>query len=217
LIGRLTGKLIEVDGSVLLVDVSGVAYEVEVSSGVLDTLPRVGEELLLHTHFVVREDAQLLYGFAAKSERDLFRGYIKISGVGPKLGLSLISAIDPNSLVLAVRNNDVSMLTKVPGVGKKTADRLMVELKNRMDALTASGAVPLNVVSVSSTAMDDHTSIATQAQDALVALGYRTVDAGRAVAAAVQRKAEADPEQILSVQELVRLSLRSFARVTGNT
>ena len=113
MIGRLTGKLLELDGGSVLVDVAGVAYEVEVSAGVLQTLPRVGEEMRLHTHFVVREDAQLLYGFASKSERELFRAFIKISGVGPKLGLALISALDPQSLSAAVRNNDVSMLTKV--------------------------------------------------------------------------------------------------------
>ena len=217
MIGRLTGKLIEVDASVLLLDVAGVAYEVEVSSGVLQSLPRVGEQLLLHTHFVVREDAQLLYGFAAKSERDLFRGFIKISGVGPKLGLSLISAIDPHSLAIAVRDNNVSMLTKVPGVGKKTAERLMVELKNRMDALTASGAVPLNVVSVGGEATGTDQKVAGEAEDALIALGYRPLDAGRAVARALQRAADDNPEQTLSVEQLVRLALRSFATASTST
>ncbi len=203
MIGRLTGKLLELEGGSVLVDVAGIAYEVEVSAGVLQTLPRVGEEMRLHTHFVVREDAQLLYGFSSKSERELFRAFIKISGVGPKLGLSLISALDPQSLNAAVRNNDVSMLTKVPGVGKKTAERLMVELKNRMDSLTESGAVPINVVSVDGA----DAGIAVEAEDALIALGYRPAEANRAV-----NQALADTDGTPTAEALVRLALRSFAK-----
>ena len=203
MIGRLTGKLLELDGGSVLVDVAGVAYEVEVSAGVLQTLPRVGEEMRLHTHFVVREDAQLLYGFASKRERELFRAFIKISGVGPKLGLALISALDPQSLSAAVRNNDVSMLTKVPGVGKKTAERLMVELKNRMESLTESGAVPLNVVSVEGA----DAGVAVEAEDALIALGYRPAEANRAV-----NQALGDGGSAPTAEELVRRALRSFAK-----
>ncbi len=203
MIGRLTGKLLELEGGSVLVDVAGIAYEVEVSAGVLQTLPRVGEELRLHTHFVVREDAQLLYGFTSKSERELFRAFIKISGVGPKLGLALISALDPHALSAAVRNNDVSMLTKVPGVGKKTAERLMVELKNRIDSLSESGAVPLNVVSVDGA----DAGVAVEAEDALIALGYRAVEANRAVQQALAESGDAP-----SAEQLVRLALRSFAK-----
>ncbi len=214
MIGRLSGKLIELDASVLLVDVAGVAYEVEVSAGVLQTLPRMGDDILLHTHFVVREDAQLLYGFAAKSERDLFRAFIKINGVGPKLGLALISSLDPHSLGTAVRNNDVSLLTKVPGVGKKTAERLMVELKSRLDALTDSGAVPMHVVSVDGQAGGATVGVAAlaaEAEGALVALGYRPPEAARAVAAALQSMTTTSP----TAQELVRLALRGFAQSTS--
>jgi Holliday junction DNA helicase RuvA len=220
LIGRLTGRLIELDASVLLVDVAGVAYEVEVSAGVLQTLPEVGQDIILHTHFVVREDAQLLYGFAAKNERDLFRAFIKINGVGPKLGLSLISALDPHALSHAVRSNDVSMLTKVPGVGKKTAERLMVELKNRLETLEQSGAVPFNVVSVSEAATDSMSSIAkvaAEAEDALIALGYRPLDASRAVAQAVRGAATEESDSTPSVQTLVRRALRGFAKSSSST
>ena len=203
MIGRLTGKLLELEGGNVLVDVAGIAYEVEVSGGVLQTLPRIGEELRLHTHFVVREDAQLLYGFASKNERELFRAFIKISGVGPKLGLALISALDPQTLSAAVRNNDVSMLTKVPGVGKKTAERLMVELKNRIGSLNESGAVPLNVVSVDGA----DAGVAVEAEDALIALGYRAPEANRAVQQALSECGEAP-----SAERLVRLALRSFAK-----
>ena len=216
MIGRLTGKLIEFDASVLLVDVAGVAYEVEVSSGVLQTLPAVGEDIMLHTHFIVREDAQLLYGFVAKNERDLFRAFIKINGVGPKLGLSLISALDPHTLSVAVRGNDVSMLMKVPGVGKKTAERLMVELKNRLESLEQSGAVPFSVVSVGGGATVTTPTMAAEAEDALIALGYRPLDANRAVVLAVQSAAADDTGVALSAEELVRLALRSFAKTSSS-
>ncbi len=212
MIGRLTGKLVEFDSNVLLVDVAGVAYEVEVSATVLQTLPQSGDTITLHTHFVVREDAQLLYGFAAKSERDLFRAFIKISGVGPKLGLALISALDLQTLSHAVRNNDVSMLTRVPGVGKKTAERLMVELKNRLDTLTETGAVAISVVSVDGAPAAGSPGVVVEAEDALVALGYRPQEANRAVAQALQAGDDAP-----TAEQLVRLALKSFARTSSAT
>lgn len=207
MIGRLTGKLVEFDSNVLLVDVAGVAYEVEASATVLQALPQSGDTITLHTHFVVREDAQLLYGFAAKSERDLFRAFIKISGVGPKLGLALISALDLQTLSHAVRNNDVSMLTRVPGVGKKTAERLMVELKNRLDALTEAGGVAISVVSVDGAPAAGSPGVVVEAEDALVALGYRPQEASRAVAQALQTGDETP-----TAEQLVRLALKSFAK-----
>lgn len=208
MIGRLSGTLLELDAATLLVDVVGVAYEVEVSAAVLQGLPRIGEQIMLHTHFVVREDAQLLYGFVAKQERDLFRAFIKISGVGPKLALALISALDAQTLGAAVRNNDVSMLTRVPGVGKKTAERLMVELRARLDTLTESGAVPFSVVSVDGDSSGLAGGVATEAEDALIALGYRPAEASRAVAMVLQGASE----EVSTAEELVRLALRSFVK-----
>ena len=211
MIGRLSGRLLELDAATLLVDVAGVAYEVEVSAAVLQALPRVGEDILLHTHFVVREDAQLLYGFVTKQERDLFRAFIKINGVGPKLALALISALDAQTLSAAVRNNDVSMLTRVPGVGKKTAERLMVELRARLEALTESGAVPFAVVSVDGDSTGLPGGIAMEAEDALVALGYRPAEASKAVAMVLRDGAA----EISTAEQLVRLALRSFAKSTS--
>ncbi len=206
LIGRLTGKLLETQGTTVLIDVAGLGYDVEVSATVVDTLPRLGDELILHTHFVVREDAQLLYGFSSKEERTLFRSFIKISGVGPKLGLALISSLDPHALVTAVRSNNVSMLTKVPGVGKKTAERLMVELKNQIDVLSTAGAVPMNVVSASGTSQ----GVTSEAEDALLALGYRPQQASQAIDTVLQ----SFPADSLTAQELVRKALRTFAAVS---
>lgn len=211
MIGRLSGTLLELDAATLLVDVGGVAYEVEVSAAVLQALPRVGEDIMVHTHFVVREDAQLLYGFVARQERDLFRGFIKISGVGPKLALALISALDVQTLSTAVRNNDVSMLTRVPGVGKKTAERLMVELRARIETLTESGAVPFNVVSVDGERANVGGEVAMEAEHALVALGYRPAEAAKAIAMVLQRT----DDEISTAEQLVRLALRSFAKYTS--
>ena len=119
MIGRLSGNLILIEGNLLLLDVAGVGYEVEVSAGVLANSPQTGVQLTLFTHFVVREEAQLLFGFADQRERDLFRAYIRINGVGPKMALALISSISPAALASAVQANEVGVLTKVPGVGKK--------------------------------------------------------------------------------------------------
>ncbi len=205
MIGRLTGQLVAITDGFVLVDVGGVAYEVEVSSGVLQALPQLNETLVLHTHFVVREDAQLLYGFPSQTERDLFRAFIKLNGVGPKLGLALISALSPADLVTAVRNNDVSMLTRVPGVGKKTAERLLLELKSRVDSLTESGVVPVTVAEVEGVTVHRN-GVVEEAESALVALGYRLPEAQRAVGLACNGRDLAG----LTAEELVRLALRSF-------
>ena len=206
MISRLSGTLLELDpGSHnIVVDVAGVGYEVEVSANVLQRGAALQEPIALHTHLVVREDAQLLFGFASRGERDLFRAFIKISGVGPKLGLALISALDPQTLSAAVRSGDTSVLTRVPGVGKKTAERLMVELKNRLDDLTATFSITLGPVTPAPAAGDP----ATEAVDALVALGYRPVDAQTAVNNALSLLGEGER----GVQDIIRRALRGFAQ-----
>lgn len=202
MIGRLHGKLLEISGGELLIDVGGVGYEIEVATSVSELGPAAGEALTLFTHFVVREDAQLLFGFATRAERDLFRAFIKINGVGPKMGLALISSLDIVTLATAVRTEDVSMLTRVPGVGKKTAERLMVELKSRLQDLTSLVNVPLQVVEAASV-LEGPTR---EAEDALIALGYRPQEASRTIA-----RVMANSEGELGVEEIVRLALRSFA------
>ena len=117
MIARLSGKLIAFDASTLLVDIAGVAYEVDVSAAVLQNLPGLGGDVVLHTHFVVREDAQLLYGFANTTERKLFRLLIKVNGVGPKLALAVLSAMSADQFVSCVSHDDVSGIVKIPGVG----------------------------------------------------------------------------------------------------
>ena len=172
MIGRIKGQLVEVVENVILLDAGGVAYEVELTSTALARLPARDHELSLYTHFVVREDVQLLYGFATREERDLFRVLIRINGVGPKLAVKLISSIDLHDLAVSVANKDVAMLMRVPGVGRKTAERLLVELKDKLGDL-ASGEVA---------ALDrGDNRAALEAEGALISLGYKSSEAARVI------------------------------------
>lgn len=207
MIGRLTGTLIEIDTeqAFLLLDVGGVGYELEVSTNALAAAPAVGESMTLSTHFVVREDAQLLFGFCDSAERELFRTVVKINGVGPKLALAIISALDPATLSLAVENNEVGVLTGVSGVGKKTAERLIVELKSKLQNLLPTGSIGQH----SQSSRGIQQAVGQEAQDALVALGYKPLQAQQMVAQLQQ--SEGLPEQI-TTEQLVSMALRSAAR-----
>jgi Holliday junction DNA helicase RuvA len=209
-IAQLAGQLVNVEDTTLVLDVHGVGYELEVSGNVLLGLPQMGEALRLHTHLVVREDAQLLYGFASKQERELFRAFIRINGVGPKLALALISSLELSMLARIVASNDVSALTRVPGVGKKTAERLMIELKSRLKDLIDTSGAALKVVSVET----GQISMVAEAEDALIALGYRPPEATRAITAVLA--GVADAQGSTSAEELVRAALRTFAKSTNS-
>jgi Holliday junction DNA helicase RuvA len=199
MIGRIQGQLVEHTDTQILVDVGGLAYEVEITPGALQSFgTEAGTKVLLYTHFVVREDAQLLYGFISRLERDVFRDLIRISGVGPKLGQNLISAISLEQLAHCVQHNDVAMLTRVPGVGKKTAERLLVELKGRLANFVVAEAAPRPVSS----------SAVGEAEAALEALGYRPAEAQRAIA---QARAAADHSDVGS-EALIRLALKQITR-----
>ncbi len=200
MIGRLRGTLAEKQPPHLILDVNGVGYEVEVPMTTLYRLPSVGEPVTLHTHLVVREDAHLLYGFAEKRERELFRELIRLNGVGPKLALALMSGLEVDELVRCVQAQDTSTLVKIPGVGKKTAERLLVELKDRFKAwenmLTIAPLVmePRASATVSSAEAD--------AVSALIALGFKPQEASRAVAAV--------PGEDLSSEEMIRQALKGM-------
>lgn len=200
MIGRLRGTLAEKQPPHLILDVNGVGYELEVPMTTLYRLPALGEPVTLHTHLVVREDAHLLYGFAEKRERELFRELIRLNGVGPKLALALMSGLEVDELVRCVQAQDTSTLVKIPGVGKKTAERLLVELKDRFKAwenipsIAPLVAEPKLVAAVSSAEAD--------AVSALIALGFKPQEASRAVAAV--------EEQGLSSEELIRRSLKGM-------
>lgn len=166
MIGRLSGILLEKNPPQILLDVQGVGYEIDVPMSTFYNLPALQEKVVLHTHFVVREDAQLLYGFATHEERLAFRQLLKISGVGPKLALSVLSGLSLGDLAAAVANKEVGRLTKIPGVGKKTAERLLLELQGKF-AITGASAT-------SGTAA---TSANNDISNALLALGYNEKEA----------------------------------------
>ena len=169
MIGRLAGQLVEKNPPHILLEVGGVSYEVDVPMSTFYDLPALGERCVLLTHFVVREDAQLLYGFLKHPERDAFRQLIKISGVGPRTALSVLSGMSVNDLVQAVTLQDAGRIVKVPGIGKKTAERLLLELKGKL-----TQALPgANVHSVDNTQID--------VINALMALGYSEKEAMLAV------------------------------------
>ena len=200
MIGRLRGTLAEKHPPFLILDVGGVGYEVEVPMTTLYRLPSVGEPLTLHTHLVVREDAQLLYGFAEKREREFFRELIRLNGVGPKLALALMSGLEVDELVRCVQAGDTSTLVKVPGVGKKTAERLLVELKDRFKAWETLPGMAGLVIEPSS--VSPVSSAESDALSALISLGYKPQEASRAVAAV--------KEDGLSSEEMIRRALKGM-------
>lgn len=200
MIGRLRGTLADKQPPHLIVDVNGVGYEVEVPMTTLYRLPSVNEPVTLHTHLVVREDAHLLYGFSEKRERELFRELIRLNGVGPKLALALMSSLEVDELVRCVQAQDTTALTRVPGVGKKTAERLLVELKDRFKAWESMPAIAPLVEPLPGTVVS---SAQNDAVSALIALGFKPQEASRAVAAV--------EEDGLSSEELIRRALRGMA------
>ncbi len=167
MIGRLTGILLEKNPPQILLDVQGVAYELDVPMSTFYNLPVLHERVVLHTQLIVREDAHLLYGFLSNEERLAFRQLLKISGVGPKLALSVLSGLSLNDLAVAVANREAARLTKIPGVGKKTAERLLLELQGKFVATGAAGTEPgASVVSAGNDIVN-----------ALLALGYNDKEA----------------------------------------
>lgn len=192
MIGRLTGILLEKHPPQVLLDVGGVGYDIDVPMSSFYNLPAVGEPVTLVTHFVVREDAQQLYGFLSQKERAAFRELIRISGVGPKLALSVLSGMSADDLAQCIVLQDAGRLTRVPGIGKKTAERLLLELKGKLaDALPQSGG------------MSASAGVANDALNALLALGYSDKEALPTL--------KQLPEG-LSLEESIRQALKLLAR-----
>ncbi len=203
MIGRLRGTLAEKQPPHLILDVNGLGYELEVPMTTLYRLPPVGEPLMLHTHLVVREDAQLLYGFVGKRERDFFRELIRLNGVGPKLALALMSSLEVDELVRCVQAQDTSALVKVPGVGKKTAERLLVELKDRFKAWeTVPSMFALVPNQPDGAAPAAQPSAETDAVSALISLGYKPQEASKAVSAIKDKN--------LSSEDMIRRALKGM-------
>jgi holliday junction DNA helicase RuvA len=191
MIGRITGSLAEKTPPHVLVDVHGVGYEISVPMSTFFNLPGIGEQVVLLTHFVVREDAQVLFGFLTSQERATFVELVKISGVGPRTGLSILSGLSVTELAQAVTRQDAARLVKVPGIGKKTAERLLLELKGKLGPELGSAALP---------ALSDAQADITQA---LQALGYNEREAQAAL--------KALPADV-GVSEGIKLALKALNR-----
>ena len=193
MIGRIKGILIEKIPPFILLDCQGVGYEIEVPMTTFFDLPDEGSEVSLLTHLVVREDAHLLFGFATTSERQMFRQLIKVNGIGAKVALSILSSIESNELTNAIKTDDTNMLIKIPGIGKKTAERLVLELKDRVKDIEVTQSSK-NVI----TNIDD-------IENALISLGYSASQASIAI--------KALPDNI-SVNDGIRQALKSFSNNT---
>ena len=204
MIGRLQGKLVEIVDSLALVDVAGVGHEVELTQGARAGLGPPDSDVLLYSHLVVREDAHLLFGFASRQERDVFRTLIRVNGVGPKLAMALLSSLTVAELVGAVAGGETARLTRVPGVGKRTAERLLVELKDKLDGLVPSGTVQADAPIYRRSQEGQREALA-----AMLALGYRLPEAERALAAV--------PEDVVDAESIIRQALRQFVKDGGGS
>lgn len=204
LIGRLRGCLLEKIAPEILIECNGVGYEVTMPMTSIYTLPDINEEAVIYTHFVVREDAQLLYGFANKIERKLFRLLIKVNGVGPKLGLAILSGMSADQFVSCVIHDDLSTIVKIPGVGKKTAERLLIEMRDRLKdwQLDASTSEIDNILvpnTIENTLVNDEKG---DAINALISLGYKQTQADKAVKTVFEKG--------MKSEEIIRLALKTM-------
>jgi Holliday junction DNA helicase RuvA len=177
MIGFLRGKLALKAPPLLMLDVNGVGYEVEAPMTTFYDLPAIGTEIILHTHLVVREDANILFGFSTEADRSMFRNLIKVNGVGPKLALTILSGQSAEEFHRCIYNNDTQALVRLPGVGKKTAERLIIEMRDRLPDLGDSAGLP--VASVGSVQPINNPK--QEAISALCSLGYKPLDASKMV------------------------------------
>lgn len=199
MIGFLRGRLAFKQPPLVLIDVGGVGYEVETPMSTFYDLPEAGSQVELLTHLVVRDDAHILFGFLTSGERRLFRDLIRVSGVGAKMALGVLSGISAAEFARSVRDRDMGRLTKLPGIGKKTAERLVVEMRDRLDIVdeAAGTAVPGGAGRAPAGPADE-------AYDALVALGYKPKEASRMIAAVDHRE--------LNSEQIIRQALRGAGR-----
>lgn len=200
MIGRLQGILLDSHPPSLLLDVNGVGYELDCPTSAFIALPAAGQPLTLHTHLIVREDGHTLFGFLHRLDRSLFRSLIRVNGVGPRLALGMVSAMSAQDLILAIQQQDTTALSRLPGIGKKTAQRLVLDLKDKLGELPGSGPTILPAgpsgPAEAPAGLDREDAIA-----ALIALGYRDAEAARRVGAVASAG--------LGREELIRLALKS--------
>jgi Holliday junction DNA helicase RuvA len=205
MIGRLRGILLEKKAPYLLVEVAGVAYEMQASMTSFYPMPAEGEEVILHTHLSISENAHQLFAFYTQEERQLFRMLIKVSGVGPKMALAILSGMAAAEFVACVQTENAAALVKVPGVGKKTAERLIIEVKDKLTNWQNSSSPQIKVDGAMASHQSSRSMI-TDAESALVVLGYKPTDAAKVIAQ-VQRSASPS-----NSEELIRLALKNLAR-----
>ncbi len=197
MIGSLSGKMILKQPPRLLIDVNGVGYECEAPMSTFYGLPATGDKVTLHTHLIIRDDAHLLYGFATMAEKELFRHLIRVSGVGPKIALAILSGIGVDEFWNSVRNGESLRLTKVPGIGKKSAERLVVELRDKAGAIDSHTAMISAGMGIAASPLQE-------ARSALEALGYKPAEA--------QRLADVAKGENLTAEEIIREALKHAAR-----
>jgi holliday junction DNA helicase RuvA len=210
MIGRLQGILLSKGESEVLLDVHGVAYEVEVPANTLYQMPDSGQSLVLFTHLSIREDAHHLYGFLELRERSLFRLLIKVNGIGPKLALGIMSGMESGAFAAAVARNDTAALVRIPGVGRKTAERLVIELRDKLAQWELEhGVAPAPRATSGKPEGKDRYQ---EAEAALISLGYKPQEASRAIVHAAAQLEQG--EQQAATEQLIRVALKSLARAT---
>jgi Holliday junction DNA helicase RuvA len=200
MIGQLRGILLSKQAPALMLDVQGVGYELDAPMTTFYDLPQEGSELMLHTHLVVREDAQLLFGFSTENQRNLFRHLLKISGIGPRVGLAILSGLSVKEFRLCINGEDIVRLTKVPGIGRKTAERVILELRGKqLPGMSADDDVAV-------AGSDD--DVRNDAISALAALGYREKDAEKVVGKLAD---QLDAGEAMTSESLIRLALQTMS------
>ncbi|MES9844745.1 MAG: Holliday junction branch migration protein RuvA [Candidatus Sedimenticola sp. PURPLELP] len=201
MIGRLRGELIHKQPPFLMLDVNGVGYELEAPMTTFYDLPLQGEEVTLYTHLAIRDDAHVLYGFVSDAERALFRALLKVSGVGAKMALAILSGMNAEEFARCVQSDDTAALVRLPGIGKKTAERLIVEMRDRLEKLEMATAGAVKIIPPPGEIVDNPVS---DAVGALMALGYKPNDASRMVRSI-------DSEGLTS-EQIIRAALQSAAK-----
>jgi len=206
MIGRLRGEIVYKQAPRLMVDVNGVGYELDAPMSTFYDLPEPGQSVVLFTHLAIRDDAHVLYGFIRESERTMFRALLKVSGVGAKMALAILSGMSADEFARAIQSDDTAALVRLPGIGKKTAERLIVEMRDRLDKLDAIASISSVTVNADNT---DQPVLSTanpvsEATDVLMALGYKPQEASRMV-----RGVTAEG---LSSEALIRAALKAAAQ-----
>ena len=198
MIGQIKGRLVQKNPPEILVEVGGITYEVLVPMSTLYQLPDLGELIHLHTHFSVREDAQTLYGFYDAKAKKMFRSLVRVNGVGPKMALGILSSMSVDDFVQTIQNNDTDAMIRLPGIGKKTAERLIIEMRDKLSEWGSNEAATENSIVSRSAIMKD-------AEIAMINLGYKPQQAARSIAQVLKNNPE-----ISDSEQLIRFSLKSM-------